>query len=158
MFYWYNNWSISCPFLGVKWLEFKSGRIISNICDKMVSYYVYKFPKSKGTVMDTCCFLFCDKMVSYYVYKFPKSKGTVMDTCCFLSFWNHNPKISMHILHTVLWTFHKMPTWRICLTIKSFFSQHGELIYQSRASLVGDQLLYSPDLHVGYRCDMVRRI
>ena len=131
MFYWYNNWSISCPFLGVKWLEFKSGRIISNICDKMVSYLVYKFPKSKGTVMDTWCFL---------------------------SIWNHNPKISMHILHTVLWTFHKMPTWRICLTIKSFFSQHGELIYQSRASLVGDQLLYSPDLHVGYRCDMVRRI
>ena len=131
MFYWYNNWSISCPFLGVKWLEFKSGRIISNICDKMVSYLVYKFPKSKGTVMDTWCFL---------------------------SIWNHNPKISMHILHTVLWIFHKMPTWRICLTIKSFFSQHGELIYQSRASLVGDQLLYSPDLHVGYRCDMVRRI
>ena len=131
MFYWYNNWSISCPFLGVKWLEFKSGRIISNICDKMVSYLVYKFPKSKGTVMDTWCFL---------------------------SIWNHNPKISMHILHTVLWIFHKMPTWRICLTIKSFFSQHRELIYQSRASLVGDQLLYSPDLHVGYRCDMVRRI
>ena len=33
-----------------------------------------------------------------------------------------HPNISMHILHTVLLTFPKMPTWRICLTIKSLFS------------------------------------
>ena len=33
-----------------------------------------------------------------------------------------HPKISMHIFHTVLSTFSKMPIWRICLTIKSFFS------------------------------------
>ena len=31
--------------------------------------------------------------------------------------------ISMHILHTVLETFPKMPTWRICLTIKNFSSR-----------------------------------
>ena len=30
--------------------------------------------------------------------------------------------ISMHILHTVLYTFPKMLTRRICLTIKSFYS------------------------------------
>ena len=32
------------------------------------------------------------------------------------------PNISMHILHTVLYTFLKVLTRRICLTIKSFFS------------------------------------
>ena len=32
------------------------------------------------------------------------------------------PNICMHILHTVLYTFHKVLTRRICLTIKSFFS------------------------------------
>ena len=31
-----------------------------------------------------------------------------------------HPNISMHILHTVLYTFPKMLTRRICLTIKSF--------------------------------------
>ena len=33
------------------------------------------------------------------------------------------PNISIHILHTVLCTFTKVLTRRICLTIKSFFSQ-----------------------------------
>ena len=33
-----------------------------------------------------------------------------------------HPNISMHILHTVLYTFLKVLTRRICLTIKSFFS------------------------------------
>ena len=32
------------------------------------------------------------------------------------------PNISMHILHTVLYTFLNVLTRRICLTIKSFFS------------------------------------
>ena len=35
---------------------------------------------------------------------------------------NKHPNISMHILHTVLHTFTKVLTRRICLTIKSFFS------------------------------------
>ena len=35
--------------------------------------------------------------------------------------------------------------------------QHGEFVLQSRSSLVGDQLLYSPDLQVQFRGDMVRR-
>ena len=33
-----------------------------------------------------------------------------------------HPNISMHILHTVLYTFPRMLTRRICLTIKNFFS------------------------------------
>ena len=33
-----------------------------------------------------------------------------------------NPNIRLHILHTVLYTFPKELTRRICLTIKSFFS------------------------------------
>ena len=33
-----------------------------------------------------------------------------------------HPNISMHILHTVLYTFPNLLTGRICLTIKSFFS------------------------------------
>ena len=33
-----------------------------------------------------------------------------------------HPNISMHILHTVLYTFHKVLTWRICSKIKSSFS------------------------------------
>ena len=33
-----------------------------------------------------------------------------------------HPNISLHILHTVLYTFPKVLTRRICLTIKSFFS------------------------------------
>ena len=33
-----------------------------------------------------------------------------------------HPNISMHILHNVLYTFPKMLTRRIWLTIKSFFS------------------------------------
>ena len=37
--------------------------------------------------------------------------------------FNHlHPNISMHILHTVLYTFSKVLTRRICLTIKSFFT------------------------------------
>ena len=32
-----------------------------------------------------------------------------------------HPNISMHILHTVLYTFPRVLTWRICLTVKSFF-------------------------------------
>ena len=35
--------------------------------------------------------------------------------------------------------------------------QHGEFVLQSRSSLVGDQLLYSPDLQVQFRGDMIRR-
>ena len=33
-----------------------------------------------------------------------------------------HPNISMHILHTVLYTFPMVLTWRMCLTIKIFFS------------------------------------
>ena len=37
-------------------------------------------------------------------------------------FHHLHPNINMHILHTVLYTFPKVLTRRICLTIKSFFS------------------------------------
>ena len=33
-----------------------------------------------------------------------------------------HPSVNMHILHTVLYTFLKVLTRRICLTIKNFFS------------------------------------
>ena len=33
-----------------------------------------------------------------------------------------HPNIGMHILHTVLYTFPKVLTRRICLTVKSFYS------------------------------------
>ena len=49
----------------------------------------------------------------------------------------------MHILHTVLWTFPRVPSRRICLTIKSFFNRWS--------------VPYSPDLNVWFRGDMVRR-
>ena len=44
---------------------------------------------------------------------------------------------------TVLYTFPKVLTRTICLTV--------------RASLVGDHFLYSHDLNVWFRCDVVRR-
>ena len=37
-------------------------------------------------------------------------------------FPQQHPNISMHILHTVLYTFPRVLTRRTCLTIKSFFS------------------------------------
>ena len=41
----------------------------------------------------------------------------------FLSqFYPLHPDVSMHILITVLYTFPKVLTWRICSAIKSFFS------------------------------------
>ena len=45
--------------------------------------------------------------------------------------------IIMHILYTVLYTFLKM--------------YRGEFVLQSKASLVGDHLLFSPDLNVWFR-------
>ena len=53
------------------------------------------------------------------------------------------PNISMHILHTVLYTSPKVLTRRICLRIKSFF--------------FSDHSLYSHDLNVWFRGDIVRR-
>ena len=50
-----------------------------------------------------------------------------------------HPNISMHILHTVLFTSPKELTRRICLTIKSFF--------------FGDHFLYSHNLNVWFRGD-----
>ena len=49
------------------------------------------------------------------------------------------PNISMHILHTVLFTSPKVLTRRICLRIKSFF--------------FGDHSLYSHNLNVWFRGD-----
>ena len=54
-----------------------------------------------------------------------------------------HPYISMHILHTVLYTF--LQFWK------------GELLQQSRASLVSDQVLYSHDQNVLFRGDIMRR-
>ena len=54
-----------------------------------------------------------------------------------------HPNISGQILHTVLYTFPKVLTRRICLTIK--------------ASQVGDHFLYSHGLNVCFRGDSDRR-
>ena len=51
------------------------------------------------------------------------------------------PNISMHILHTVLWTFPNVLIRRICS--------------QSRASLVDDHFLYSHDLNLWLQGDIV---
>ena len=51
-----------------------------------------------------------------------------------------HPNISMHILHTVLYTFQR--GWQ------------GEIVQQSRAALVGDHLLYSHNFHFLYSCDL----
>ena len=65
--------------------------------------------------------------------------------CCCLFVFVFNPehlKLSMHIFHTVLYTFPMVLTRRICLKNKS---------------LVGDHFLYSHDLNVWFRDDIVRR-
>ena len=54
-----------------------------------------------------------------------------------------HPNISMHILHTVLYIFPKLLTRRICLA--------------KLASLVGGHFVYSCDLNVWFRADIVGR-
>ena len=44
-----------------------------------------------------------------------------LETYPLYSFNPLHPNISMHILHTVLYAFPKLLTWKICLLIKSFF-------------------------------------
>ena len=46
-----------------------------------------------------------------------------------------HPNISMHILHTVLYTFPKVLTRRICLTIKSYLKA---LMFDVGVILLGD--------------------
>ena len=59
-----------------------------------------------------------------------------------LDMWSNNglntlhPNISMHILHTVLYTFSVMPTWRICQTIKSFFSRWSATLFSWPSCLI----------------------
>ena len=43
-----------------------------------------------------------------------------------------HPKIGMHILHTVLYTFPKVQTRRICLAIKGFFSWRSFSLFSWR--------------------------
>ena len=54
-----------------------------------------------------------------------------------------HPNISIHILHTVLYTFPKVLARRICLTIN-----------QSRTFVVRDHFLYYHDLNVCFRGDV----
>ena len=51
-----------------------------------------------------------------------KNKTLVTSWYCTCSISPLNPNISTHILYTVLYTFPKVLTRRICFTIKSFFS------------------------------------
>ena len=55
-----------------------------------------------------------------------------------------HPNLSMHILYTVLYSFPQALTRRICLTI-------------NKASLVGDHFLYSRDVTVWFKADIVWR-
>ena len=55
-----------------------------------------------------------------------------------------HPNLSMHILYTVLYSFPQALTRRICLTIK-------------KASLVGNHFLYSRDVTVWFKADIVWR-
>ena len=57
-----------------------------------------------------------DGLRDLYISYSPKQKQNSLLTL------NLHPDISMHILHTVLYTFPKVLTRRICLTIKSFIS------------------------------------
>ena len=57
------------------------------------------------------------QMISLMVIDLTTLKGTPD-----LRFNSQVPNISMHILHTVLKTFPKTQTRRICVTIKGFFS------------------------------------
>ena len=61
----------------------------------------------------------------------------------FCSLYPLHPNISMHILHTVLYTFHKVLTRRI--------------IQSSRTCFVGDHFLHSCDLDFWVRGDTVER-
>ena len=54
-----------------------------------------------------------------------------------------HPNISIHILHTVFYTFPKV--------------LKGEFVYRSKASFVGDHFLYSHDLNVQCRGDIMGR-
>ena len=70
-----------------------------------------------------------------------------------------------HLLSQVLWTANTLTLYTLTSVgiFSILFSKHflrcqpGEFVQQSRASLVGDQLLYSPNLNVWFRGDMVRR-
>ena len=67
-------------------------------------------------------------------------------------YWLHDvfnpshPNISMHIPHTVLYMFPNMLAWRICLTIKRFFSWLSFPFH-----------LHSHDLNVWFRDDIEKR-
>ena len=61
-----------------------------------------------------------------------------------LKFHPLHPDISFHILHTVLYNF--LRCWQ------------GELVEQSKASLVGDHFLHSHELTALFRGDADRRI
>ena len=74
------------------------------------------------------------------------SKAPVCDLLASFVEVHMNPllsNISMHILHT--YSIHFLRFWK------------GEFVQQSRASLVGDRFIYSHDLNVWIRDDIVRR-
>ena len=65
-----------------------------------------------GHYSDFCFTTVNLKMLYHLIYRKP----------CIGSLIIFNPNISVHFLHTVLYTFPIVLTKRICLTIKSFFS------------------------------------
>ena len=67
--------------------------------------------------------------------------------CTFELFNPFHPDISVHILHTALYTFYKVLTRRICLTITGFFSWWSF----SANLLISEQILIQI-LLLGLRC------
>ena len=88
----------------------------------------------------------CNKWYYYYTTECKRLiTGTflVMLSIIIVTLDPLHPNISMHILYTDLYTF--------------LWNWQEEFISQSRASLVGDHFLYSHDLYVWFRGDIVRR-
>ena len=85
--------------------------------------------------------------------KNPNTSQNLLETCLRITWSIYRaafnllrPNISMHILHTALYTFPKMLTRRIWLPIKSFFS---------KALLISSILMTIPSDSGG---DLIRRI
>ena len=119
----------------------KFGRVVIMLIDALRADFVYseqiRMPFTQELIRLNKSFRWIKFNSVYYNYQLSEIRWII----------NNNPlhpKISMHILRTVLYTFQQVLTRVTGLTI--------------RASLVGDHSLYSWDLNVGFRGDIVRRI
>ena len=82
------------------------------------------------------------KKIFITYHQIPLASQSLVTYSCYILTPLH-PNISVHILHTVLYTSLKVLTMGICVRIKSF--------------LFSDHFLYSCDLNVWFRGDIIRR-